>query len=647
MKRKIVFAALLVAVLSANTVFAEISIKDGVLDRSFSEGRTLYYVKMTKDEIPDITLEGYETVSKATEAYSGGELTEKNTTVLKNKSTGKRYRFVFEKNKTGELTVNSITLGTDGKLEIKAEANNLENLKVFLLKPTAELSEDAYNLSDIDEKQMEKVVMDSINFEDASGGVFEYTFPKSAVSGCYRVVITADGLTEDFNDTVYYMSGTKITEVLGTMNNKTQIDESTAETTKTGLEELQEYVEKNAKALYLDTTYYDKISDDDGKLLVMSALKSEGDYGSLDDIGEKFYKATAVAAICYGQSVPDVLKEYNDKYLKFDVSKEYGELTNTGNVDSALRGITDETTLKNTFNRRTCVAYFNEAEPEKKAEVLRTYNQYIGVSTELYDYFMANTDECIKSMRTGTYADTADIENAIKAVKDGGSEGVVYDGVKKNTPSTGGGSVAPITQQKTEINKETDKTESTGNTENKLPFKDIEGFDWAYTAIEHLYNNKILNGKSDTEFAPAANVMREEFAKLIVTAFALEGTCELNFTDVDESAWYADYIKTAVANEIVKGISETEFGVGKNITREDMAVMILRAVEKTGIDTEIIVENPAELSDLETVSEYAREAIEFLIQKGAINGINGEIKPKNFATRAQAAKILYQIIKIR
>ena len=75
--------------------------------------------------------------------------------------------------------------------------------------------------------------------------------------------------------------------------------------------------------------------------------------------------------------------------------------------------------------------------------------------------------------------------------------------------------------------------------------------------------------------------------------------------------------------------------------------MILRAVNKTGTDTEIIIENPAELSDLETVSEYAKEAVEFMIKRGAINGINGEFKPKAAATRAQAAKILYQIIKIR
>ena len=98
---------------------------------------------------------------------------------------------------------------------------------------------------------------------------------------------------------------------------------------------------------------------------------------------------------------------------------------------------------------------------------------------------------------------------------------------------------------------------------------------------------------------------------------------------------------------VVNGVSETEFGVGKYITREDMAVMIYRAVKASGMDVEIIVENPAELSDMDSVSDYAKEAVEFMIEKGAINGINGEFRPKDYATRAQTAQMLYQIIKIR
>ena len=75
--------------------------------------------------------------------------------------------------------------------------------------------------------------------------------------------------------------------------------------------------------------------------------------------------------------------------------------------------------------------------------------------------------------------------------------------------------------------------------------------------------------------------------------------------------------------------------------------MIYRAVSVSGTDTEIIIEDIPQLSDLDEVSDYAKEAVDFMIRKGAINGIDGEFRPHDYATRAQTAQMLYQIIKIR
>ena len=182
---------------------------------------------------------------------------------------------------------------------------------------------------------------------------------------------------------------------------------------------------------------------------------------------------------------------------------------------------------------------------------------------------------------------------------------------------------------------------------NDLPFDDIDDVKWAYAAIEHLYDNKILNGKSENKFAPNDYVKREEFVKLLVNAFELSGSDSIDFDDVEENAWYSEFVKTAFKNEIIKGISENKFGVGENITREDMAVMIYRAVNVVGLELDIIVENKAELNDLDNVSDYAKEAVDFMIGKGAIKGTAGMFKPKSFATRAETAQMLYNIIKIR
>lgn len=194
----------------------------------------------------------------------------------------------------------------------------------------------------------------------------------------------------------------------------------------------------------------------------------------------------------------------------------------------------------------------------------------------------------------------------------------------------------PVEQPKTDV-----------TVENKTSFVDLWDVMWAYDAIEYLYNGNIINGKTEDCFAPKDLVKREEFVKMIVNAFELSGTAEVDFEDANPTDWYMEFMKTAYANGVVKGITETEFGVGTNITKEDIAVMIYRAVNAAGLELDIIVENPAEISDMDDVSDYAKEAVEFMINKGAVKGTDGKFNPKAYATRAETAQMLYNIVKIR
>lgn len=86
------------------------------------------------------------------------------------------------------------------------------------------------------------------------------------------------------------------------------------------------------------------------------------------------------------------------------------------------------------------------------------------------------------------------------------------------------------------------------------------------------------------------------------------------------------------------------FGVGKNITRQDMCVMIYRAATASGM--EIKASDYAEFADDASISDYAKEAVYSLRECGAVNGITEtEFAPNENATRAQAAKIIYYLIK--
>lgn len=176
-------------------------------------------------------------------------------------------------------------------------------------------------------------------------------------------------------------------------------------------------------------------------------------------------------------------------------------------------------------------------------------------------------------------------------------------------------------------------------------FTDIANVEWAKDAIDYLAKKGIVSGYDDNTFKPDNNIKREEFVKLICTAFIKnDETSDIDFYDVDLNSWYAPYIKTAYANEIVGGVGEGLFGTGNNITRQDMAVMIFRAAVKNGIvfDTE----NKALFEDDNLIADYAKEAVYALKNYGAINGITEkEFSPFGSATRAQAAKIIYTLLK--
>ena len=177
-------------------------------------------------------------------------------------------------------------------------------------------------------------------------------------------------------------------------------------------------------------------------------------------------------------------------------------------------------------------------------------------------------------------------------------------------------------------------------------FSDLAGFEWAQQAITTLKSKNIVNGKTATEFAPSDVVLREEFAKMVMLAVLSDKVeaagAESDFTDVDYAAWYAPYIAAATKNNIINGYGDI-FGIGDTIRREDMAVMCYRALKAKGHTFEKVKEAH---SFTDAISDYAQEAVSALYEAGLINGYSEtEFNGNGTATRAEAAMILYNIIK--
>ena len=182
-----------------------------------------------------------------------------------------------------------------------------------------------------------------------------------------------------------------------------------------------------------------------------------------------------------------------------------------------------------------------------------------------------------------------------------------------------------------------DQPEKTGG------FQDLEGYAWAAGSIAWLAENGIVAGVSETEFCPGNNVTREEFVKMVLAAFKIELiNSEEIFEDVKPGSWYYHYVNTAQKTGIVSGVSETEFGVGREISRQDMAVMLVNAMDY--IQKPLSEQDAEAFSDIDAVGAYAKPAVERLQKAQIIVGSDGKFNPDGAATRAEAAQIIYAAV---
>ena len=177
-------------------------------------------------------------------------------------------------------------------------------------------------------------------------------------------------------------------------------------------------------------------------------------------------------------------------------------------------------------------------------------------------------------------------------------------------------------------------------------FADVSADHWAYTYIEEMAASGIISGTSEHTFEPDRTITREEFLKLLLEGLGLSGISEESgFADVEPEAWYAPFVARAKQLGIADGISGQRFGIGQGITRQDMAVMVMRAANAA--ETDLKEKQAAvEFSDQGQIAEYAREAVDILQKAGLLSGNNdGSFAPEGLLTRAQAAKVVYLLIK--
>ena len=179
-------------------------------------------------------------------------------------------------------------------------------------------------------------------------------------------------------------------------------------------------------------------------------------------------------------------------------------------------------------------------------------------------------------------------------------------------------------------------------------YKDVAEKAWYYGEVYTATGLGLMNGVSADEFEPEENMTR---AMMVTVLWRLEGSPkpvgENQFKDVKDGEWFTDAIVWAAENDIVKGVSDTEFEPEENITREQIATILYRYAEKKGCD----MSKRAKLDsfpDGNKVSDWAEEALSWANAEGLVNGsTEGKetyLLPRENATRAQVAAIFVRFV---
>ncbi|MEN6461556.1 MAG: S-layer homology domain-containing protein [Syntrophomonas sp.] len=171
-----------------------------------------------------------------------------------------------------------------------------------------------------------------------------------------------------------------------------------------------------------------------------------------------------------------------------------------------------------------------------------------------------------------------------------------------------------------------------------VSFTDVNG-NWAAANITKLAATGAIKGYTDGTFKPDNNITRAEFVTVLVKALKLAPASGKTFNDTANS-WSKDYIATAVANGIINGYSDTTFGPDDPITREQMAVIIVKADKLSKIPSgKIFADNGA-------ISAWAKDAVSTASGNSIIAGYaDNTFRPQNYASRAEAVTVIVKILK--
>ena len=190
-------------------------------------------------------------------------------------------------------------------------------------------------------------------------------------------------------------------------------------------------------------------------------------------------------------------------------------------------------------------------------------------------------------------------------------------------------------------------------------FTDVHTQSWQFAFVTYVTEKNLMVGAGKDAygritFNPDRAISREEFVQVLYNATGKPTVNLPNpYPDVKDNGWYKNAVLWAKENNIANGLGNGTFGVGNNISRQDLALMLYKYASLKGYDLTATEGKINEYADGNLVSVYAKEAMNWAVTNGILNGkgTSGKplstfrLDPTGTATRAECATMLKNFIE--
>ncbi|RAU98169.1 S-layer homology domain-containing protein [Paenibacillus sp. YN15] len=178
-------------------------------------------------------------------------------------------------------------------------------------------------------------------------------------------------------------------------------------------------------------------------------------------------------------------------------------------------------------------------------------------------------------------------------------------------------------------------------------FEDVKEH-WAKEEVEALASKLLVKGISDQSFNPEGRMTRAEITALLVRALTLDALPgENRFSDMKATDWFAGAAGAAAKAGLINGYEDGTFRPDGYVTREEAAVLMVRAIEITGGVLEEAGDHSLPgFTDNEAISSWATSAVSRMAHAELINGMTASaFAPQENITRAQAMAMLSRVLR--